>query len=845
VEDWNLRAADLIGKTRWDLAADRDEEPEKWRAHIAALDAHQPFRGLRYRITRSDGSSIYLSASGKPVFDGQGEFLGYRGVATDVSAEVRAEKALRESEERFRTLMQFSFDVYWETDAQHRFIRQDFSERVTDGPLPGSELGKRRWELPYLDIDEETWRKHRETLDAHLPFRDLEYGRPTPSGGKRYAAVSGLPMFDEARRFIGYRGVGRHVTERKQMEEALRQREKELREVVATIRAMAVMALPDGSNVFSNRRWTEYTGLSAEDAESSGWQAAVHPDDLDRYVSKWRGSLASGGAFENEVRLRRAADGEYRWFLARFVPLRDERGDILRWYGILADIEDRKRADAALRESEGRFRKLTDLSADWYWKQDENLRFTYFSDDVDEKAGSPAADSLGRTRWELRVTPLSDTWEQHRAMLAARQPFRDFKYSRIDQNGEARYISVSGVPMFDDQGVFKGYDGVASNVTPRYRAEQALRESEEQWKAVFENNPIMYFMVDATGTILSVNPFGAEQLGYTVDELIGRPVHEVFHEADRAEVQRNAAICFGQLGQALSWELRKVRKNGEVIWVRETARATLIKDRPVVLIVCEDITEHKRTAEVLRVTQMELAHANRIATMGQLTASIAHEVKQPITATVTGAQGALRWLGAQPPDLAEVREALDDIIKDGERAGDVIDRIRALVKKAPLQKDWLDINETIYGVIALTHSEAARQRVRVETQFAEDLPLVLGDRVQLQQVVLNLIINAIEAMSDIGGGRREVLISTQQAEPDGVLVTVSDTGPGLDPDSLPHLFEAFYTTKPDGTGMGLSICGAIVEAHGGRLWATADRPRGAVFHFAVPARPGLASPPAG
>jgi PAS domain S-box-containing protein len=221
----------------------------------------------------------------------------------------RAEETLSASEERFRTLMQFSFDVYWETDAQHLFIRQDFSERVTDGPLPGSELGKRRWELPHLDIDDAGWRKHREMLDAHLPFRDLEYGRPTPTGGKRYAAVSGLPMFDEAGRFIGYRGVERHITERKQMEEALRQREKELRELLETIPAMTITVLPDGSSVFVSNRFTEYSGLSAEDAHGSGWQAAVHPDDLDRHVRTWRASVASGEPIEIETRLRRAADG--------------------------------------------------------------------------------------------------------------------------------------------------------------------------------------------------------------------------------------------------------------------------------------------------------------------------------------------------------------------------------------------------------------------------------------------------------------------------------------------------------------------------------------------------------
>ena len=275
----------------------------------------------------------------------------------DLTERKRAEKALRESEERFRTLMQFSFDVYWETDAQHRFIRQDFSERVTDGPLPGSELGKTRWELPYLEIDEETWRKHRETLDAHLPFRDLEYARPTPNGGKRYAAVSGLPMFDEAGRFIGYRGVGRHITERKQIEEALRQREKELREIVETIPAMTVTITPDGRDAFIGKRFSEYSGLSEEDARGSGWKVTVHPDDLDLYLRKWRASLVSGDPVEFETRVRRA-DGEYRWFLARAVAQRDDRGNILKWYEVLTDIEDRKRAEAEARENERRYREV-------------------------------------------------------------------------------------------------------------------------------------------------------------------------------------------------------------------------------------------------------------------------------------------------------------------------------------------------------------------------------------------------------------------------------------------------------------------------------------------------------
>ena len=222
---------------------------------------------------------------------------------------------------------------------------------------------------------------------------------------------------------------------------------------------------------------------------------------------------------------------------------------------------------------------------------------------------------------------------------------------------------------------------------------------------------------------------------------------------------------------------------------------------------------------------------------GSCTASIAHEVKQPIAATATNAAAALRWLGAQPPNLEEARQALGRIVETSHRAGDVVDRIRALIKKAPPRKDRLDINEAIREVVELTRGEAVRTGVSVQAHLADDLPLIHGDRVQLQQVILNLIVNAVEAMSGVDAGARELLISTGRVEPNGVLVAVRDTGPGLAPATLDRLFEAFYTTKPSGLGMGLSICRSIIEAHGGRLWAEANEPRGAVFQFLTPAQP--------
>jgi C4-dicarboxylate-specific signal transduction histidine kinase len=240
----------------------------------------------------------------------------------------------------------------------------------------------------------------------------------------------------------------------------------------------------------------------------------------------------------------------------------------------------------------------------------------------------------------------------------------------------------------------------------------------------------------------------------------------------------------------------------------------------------------ERTAELQR-TMAELTHMNRVATAGVLSASIAHEVNQPIAATATNAQSALRFLDGRPPNLEEVRLALADIITDSDRAGRIIGRIRDLIKKAPPHQDRLDINEAIREVIVLTHGEAMKTGVSVKTELAEGLSLIQGDRVQLQQVILNLIINAVEAMSGVGVGSRELLIRTCNAEPDGVHVAVRDSGPGLAPTNLERLFEAFFTTKPSGLGMGLSICRSIIEAHGGRLWATANVPQGAIFQFTL------------
>jgi PAS domain S-box-containing protein len=287
-------------------------------------------------------------------------------------------------------------------------------------------------------------------------------------------------------------------------------------------------------------------------------------------------------------------------------------------------------------------------------------------------------------------------------------------------------------------------------------------------------------------------------------------------------------------GTVLPFEKEYLRKDGSRVPVLVGFAAfDEQQDQGVAFVV--DLTERKRAEVAAREAQMELAHANRVAAIGQLSASIGHEINQPLSGVVTNAETGLLWLQNEPPNLLEAVGAFSRVVRDGRRASEIVNRIRALVKKAPPQKDKLHIDDAIHEIVGLTRSEAARHGVLVQTQLGEKLPPVQGDRVQLQQVILNLVVNAVEAISSRHAGPRDIVIETAPTESDDILVSVRDTGPGLDPANIERMFDAFYTTKADGLGMGLSICRSIIEAHGGKLWATAGAPRGAVFQFTLPA----------
>ena len=369
----------------------------------------------------------------------------------------------------------------------------------------------------------------------------------------------------------------------------------------------------------------------------------------------------------------------------------------------------------------------------------------------------------------------------------------------------------------------------------RKRAEEALRESEERWRAVFENSAAGIALANSSGRFLAANSAYQKMLGYSEEELRRLSFLDITHQDYRDTNSVLTAELLEGKRPYFEMEKRYRRKDGNLIWARvHLSLVSGTQSTPRFLLgIVENVTERKLAEEALRNAQAELAHVTRVTTLGEMTGSIAHELNQPLGAVVNNASACVRWLAAN--NLEEARQSATLIIADVHRAGEIIGRIRALAKKTPPRKEWLDINETILEVVALARSEIQKNRVSLQTQLSSDLPLILGDRIQLQQVILNLIINAIEAMSGAGDGPRELQVGSAKDESQGVRVAVRDSGPGLDPESLDHLFTAFFTTKPQGMGMGLAISRSIIEVHGGRLWATSNKDKGATFQFTLPA----------
>jgi len=552
----------------------------------------------------------------------------------------------------------------------------------------------------------EAARLKKTTFDGDFPLISQD-------GTDRTLRIVGHPVLGASGEILEFVGTAIDITEQRQARAALerafdeiKKSEDRLRLIIDTIPTLAWSAGARGLAEFFNRRWLDYTGLSSGQAVDGGWKAVIHPSDVDRLVGHWKSLVASGEPGEMEARMRRF-DGEYRWFLFRGCPLRDDSGRIVKWCGINTDIEDRRRAEEALRERERDLSMIIEAIPALVWCASADGELTYVNQRILDYAGANL-DALARAGWVgfLHPDDVEPTVRSWLHSLETGQPHEvQYRFRRFD--GVYRWFHVLGQPARDTEG-------------------------------------------------------------------------------------------------------HRTRWYGLLI----------------------DIDDRKNMEEALRNTQARLSRAAQTATVGEFAAAIAHEINQPLAAVVANGHACLRWLSAQPPNLAKAHEAAERIVRDGKDAGEVIRRIRALFKRASLEATALDMNDIIGEVLRLTRSELVRRSVIVETELEPGLPSITGDRVQLQQLLFNLLVNGIDAMDGVADRPKKLFIRSKQQAGEGVLVEVSDCGPGLaEPDKA---FEAFFTTKQNGLGMGLAICRSIVEAHRGRLWTESANGAGATFCFTLP-----------
>jgi len=614
--------------------------------------------------------------------------------------------------------------------------------------------------------------------------------------------------------------------------------------IIDLIPAMAWSTTSDGMLDFASQHFLEYVGLPLAEIAGENFYRLFHPADATRLAFEWRSIMAAKTGKEVEGRLRRA-DGEYRWCSLRQRPRLDPEGNVAKWYGVVLDIEDRKRAEDALKEtksalvaSEENLRLIINSLPVLVWSARPDGSADFVNQSWLDYAGLPAEQILEWGFLDLYhpddIPEMVEIWK------------RDLEYSdhtrlkgRIrGADGQYRWFYFSGRKLTDANGVVRWF-GVNIDIENLQRAEialreseAALRESEHKLKLIINTIPAMAWSCTPDGQLEYWNQHLTNFVGLPFDEIVGFGFYRMFHPDD-VERMRESWEQVVATKQPNPVDARIRRFDGQYRWFNLQQSPLLDPEGNVVRWygVVVDIEDRKQAEESLRQSQSHLAHVTRLTTIGELAVSIAHEINQPLMAIVTNAGTCLRWLKDGHRDLEQARLAAERVVHDGHRAGEIVASIRAMAQRSPVRMERTDFKQALNDVLFLLREELQSRGLQVVTDLMPEPVDILGDRTQLQQVLLNLIMNSAEATPR--GAEAIVTVRCRQVPKGEVEVSVSDTGRGIPPEQLERVFEPFYTTKSDGIGMGLSICRSIVEAHGGRIWATTNHPRGNSFTFTL------------
>ncbi|KQW34781.1 MULTISPECIES: PAS domain-containing protein [unclassified Ensifer] len=692
------------------------------------------------------------------------------------------------------------------------------------------------------------WRRCLETGDDF----NVEFRFRRVSGSYVWARTAARPARDKQGRVVGWFGIALDIDVYKKTVEALRGRERELSQLVDMVPVQIRRLTPEGEPTFFNKRlldffgWTDLAQLErqGESRLARAMEKLVHPDDAVRLLKAVRHSVVTGEPYSMKYRLRRA-DGAYRWVDGRAEPLVDPNGAIAHWYAISIDIDDEMRAQEALRDRERELSQLVDMVPSLLWRLNRQGEPTFFNKRMMAFLGLNAADTrqpdIDRLATTLKAAVHPDDAtgleEALKLSVATGGNFtKKFRLRRAD--GVYRWVESNAEPLRDENGDILQWYGLSHDIDDQLRIEEALRERERSLWQLVETLPAMIDCAMPNGEPVYRSQQLREFLGYNLEELDGVGKSRLngtldagVHPDDVAGVKEKYAHSLAT-GEPYARKHRLRRYDGEYRWVETRAAAMRDSEDRIIQwnVICLDIHGEVQVQEELRLAQERLSRAAQAASLAELSASIAHEVNQPLAAIVANSNACHRWLSAKPANLERAKITAERIIRDANSAADVVSRIRALFKHPVEARSNTNLASVIGEAINLIAEDALRRRVRVDVDIALDLPQIALDRVHIQQVLVNLIRNGMDAMDEVATDR-VVKVRTRRVA--GMIQTeVSDHGTGVEYPE--RIFEAFFTTKVNGMGMGLAICRSIIESHGGRLWAQNNESEGATFAFTLP-----------